>query len=214
MEIPNDNTQRLLEMLENPQAYNEQEIGEIISHDEATYHLLTEIRQSFRQQDPADIDAAWKSFCKKRDERRAARQPHHRQFRKMVAAFISLICISGITFAAIQIVHRQSTKSAAIQPADVVEAKPVESQPDTLTLSPKEGTDNDSRTFDNIAFEIMLTEIASHYGADVVFENETVKPLRFYFVWYPGQPMEKVVETLNHFDSINIVIDNNKLIVK
>ena len=63
----NANIRRLLEMLEHPEAYSEQEIRDIINHDEdtqATYRTIVEIKRSCRHQDSesVDIDAAWLQF--------------------------------------------------------------------------------------------------------------------------------------------------------
>jgi len=64
----NDPIIRLLEMLEHPEAYSEQEIFSLIHHDEATrqaYEWMVAARQGYRQKEaerPADVEAAWQRF--------------------------------------------------------------------------------------------------------------------------------------------------------
>ena len=60
----------------------------------------------------------------------------------------------------------------------------------------------------------MLAEIAEYHHSEVVFQNENARQLRFYFVWYRQQPLDKVIETLNHFERVDIVIDDKKLTVR
>ena len=68
METINDNIRQLLEMLDNPEAYTEQEIQEIINRDEDTreiYRMMVEAKRSSRQRladQPIDVDAAWQRF--------------------------------------------------------------------------------------------------------------------------------------------------------
>ena len=64
METINDNIRQLLEMLDNPEAYTEQEIQDIINRDEdtrETYRMMAEAKRSSRQHQankPIDVDAA------------------------------------------------------------------------------------------------------------------------------------------------------------
>ena len=64
METNNDNIRQLLEMLDNPEAYTEQEIQDIINRDgdtRETYRMMVEAKRSSRQRQadkPVDIDAA------------------------------------------------------------------------------------------------------------------------------------------------------------
>ena len=68
METINDNIRQLLEMLDNPEAYTEQEIQNIINRDEdtrETYRLMVEAKRSSRQHQadkPIDVNAAWQKF--------------------------------------------------------------------------------------------------------------------------------------------------------
>ena len=68
METTNENIRQLLEMLDHPETYTEQEIHDIINRDEdtrETYRLMVEAKRSSRnRQDetPVDVDAAWQRF--------------------------------------------------------------------------------------------------------------------------------------------------------
>ena len=170
METTNENIRQLLEMLDNPDAYTEQQIQDIINRNEdtrETYRLMVEAKRSSRHrqnQKPVDVDAAWQSFNQKL-------QPKQQGFGWMkilcaakrqsraAASFIGVLLVSGIAFAAIHIV-RQHQKQEAPQ-SEITEnvTNPVTTLPaDTLT--------NDTVTvqpviYDNIPLEKMLPEIAA-----------------------------------------------------
>ena len=68
METINENIRQLLEMLDNPDAYTDQEIQDIVNRDDdtrETYRLMVEAKRSSRHrqnQKPVDVDAAWHSL--------------------------------------------------------------------------------------------------------------------------------------------------------
>ena len=143
METTNENIRQLLEMLDNPDAYTEQEIQDIINRDEETretYHLIVEAKHSSRHrqyQKSVDVDAAWQRFNQKL-------QPKQQGFSwmKIAASFIGVLLVSGIAFAAIHIVRQYQkqespqteitenvTNPATTAPADTLTS-------DTITVQP------------------------------------------------------------------------------
>ena len=75
MRTSEENIRQLLEMLDNPDAFTEQEIQDIVNRDEATretYRLMVEARRSSRHRHddkPIDVDAAWQRFVKSEELR-------------------------------------------------------------------------------------------------------------------------------------------------
>lgn len=208
----NANIRRLLEMLEHPEAYSEQEIRDIINHDEdtqATYRTIVEIKRSCRHQDSesVDIDAAWLQF-KQKTNNRPLSKPHFR-FNRIAASFIGIILLSAIAVAAIHIVRTNSQESRV----ESRESK-VKSQLPTDTIKTDTISSKQPVTFDNTALEKMLPEIASHYGATVEFRNDKARKLRFHFVWKPEEQLDHVVQRLNLFESIIVKLDDTKIIVE
>ena len=209
----NENIRQLLEMLDNPDAYTEQQIQDIINRDEdtrETYRLMVEAKRSSRhRQDkkPVDVDAAWQSFNQ-------ILQPKQQGFgwMKIAASFIGVLLVSGIAFAAIHIV-RQHQKQEAPQ-SEITEnvTNPVTTLPaDTLT--------NDTVTvqpviYDNIPLEKMLPEIAAHYDVKVILTNDEVRGLRFRFVWNPQQGINQVISDLNQFERLTVTRKDNQIIVE
>ena len=213
METTSENIRQLLEMLDNPEAYTEQEIQDIINRDEdtrETYRMVVETKRSSRQRQaekPIDVDAAWQKFNQKIQP-----QQHSFGWMKIAASFIGVLLVSGIAFAAIQIVRY--TQQNTPKTEEVVNTpKPADYTPtDTLT------TDTIAAPqpiiYDNIPLEKMLPEIAAHYDAKVTFINDEARLLRFYFMWHPQKGIEKVVSDLNQFERLNITLNDNQITVK
>ena len=213
METTNENIRQLLEMLDTPDAYTEQQIQDIINRDEdtrETYRLMVEAKRSSRhRQDkkPVDVDAAWQSFNQKL-------QPKQQGFgwMKIAASFIGVLLVSGIAFAAIHIV-RQHQKQETPQYEITENAKA------TITALPADTLASDTTTmqpviYDNIPLEKMLPEIAAHYNVEVTFANEEVRGLRFRFVWNPQQGIDQVISDLNQFERLTVTRKDNQIIVE
>ena len=103
----NENIRQLMEMLDNPDAYTEQQIQNIINHDEdtrETYRLMVEAKRSSRHRQnkkPVDVDAAWQRFNQKFQPKQSSSNRM-----KIAASFIGVLLVSGIAFAAIHIVRQ------------------------------------------------------------------------------------------------------------
>ena len=212
METTNEKIRQLLEMLDNPDAYTEQQIQDIINRDEdtrETYHLMVEAKRSSRHrqnQKPVDVDAAWQRFNQKL-------QPKQYGFgwMKIAASFIGVLLVSGIAFAAIHIV-RQYQKQEAPQTEIAENVTP------SVTTLPADTLTSDTITvqpiiYDNIPLEKMLPEIAAHYDAEVIFANDEVRQLRFRFVWNPQQDIDQVISDLNQFERLTVTRKDNQITV-
>ena len=213
METTSENIRQLLEMLDNPEAYTEQEIQDIINRDEdtrETYRMMVEAKRSSRQRQadkPVDVDAAWQKFNQKV-------QPKQHSFGwiKIAASFVGVLLVSGIAFAAIQIVrytqqHTPKTEEVINTP------KPANVTP-TDTLTTDTITVPHPIIYDNISLEKMLPEIAAHYDANVTFVNDEARQLRFRFVWNPQKGIDQVVSDLNQFERLTVTLKDNQITVE
>lgn len=220
METTNEKIHQLLEMLDNPDAYTEQEIRGIINHDKDTrevYRLMVEAKRSSRHRQDnksVDVNAAWKRFVEN-EEFTTAQQTRqsHSVFRKIAASFIGMLLISGIAFAAIQIVNnfvggdiKSPTQETRISNPrqEIVTADTLAN--DTVTVQPV--------IYDNIPLEKMLPEIAAYYDTEVIFANDEVRQLRFRFVWNPQQSIEQVIRDLNQFERLTVTLKDNQITIQ
>ena len=139
-------------------------------------------------------------------------------WRKLAASIAGFVLISGIAFAAIHTYIKRSqepTQVTADTHPEVIKsdsAKQVAAK-DSLT-HPKPEKPAIHKTFENVAFEKMLSEIASYYDLQVKFENNEDKTLRLYYEWDSYSSIENIVKELNQFENVNIELQQNELIIK
>ena len=223
MATTNENIRQLLEMLDHPEAYTEQEIHDIINRDEdtrETYRLMVEAKRSSRnRQDetPVDVDAAWQRFVEQNKTQTSILKS---QIKKMVASFIGVLLVSGIAFAAIHIVRHYVGQDMPTPPQETQMVEPHQQIiPDdtvkveaTDTIAPK--ATMEPVVFDNVPLEEMLPDIAAHYDATVSFANDKARQLRFRFVWNPQQGIDQVVNDLSQFESLTVTLKDNQITVE
>ena len=205
-----DNIRKLMEMLDNPDAYSEQEIRDIIGQDEETqetYRMMVEIKRSSRRSQndaPVDVDAAWKRFEQAHYQRR-----HGNAWMRVAAGFIGLLFVSGISFAAISAVKHHNERRQAEQQTR---------QETVITtnagVTDSEATDEQLVVFTNTKLEQMLTEIASYYDVTVEYKSADARDLRFYYEWNRKAGIESVTDDLNRFAKVNITLNNKKITVE
>lgn len=208
----NENFCQLLEMLDNPDAYTEQQIQDIINRDEdtrETYYLMVEAKRSShhrQHQNPVDVNVAWQSFYQKLQPKQ-----HGFGWMKIAASVIGVLLVSGIAFAAIYIVRQ-------FQKQETLKTEITGNVTSPVTTVPADTLTNDTVTvqpivYDNIPLEKMLPEIAAHYAVKVVFANDEARLLRFRIVWNPQQGIDQVISDLNQFERLTVTRKDNQITV-
>ena len=228
----------LLELQDHPEQLTDAQLQQILADDEMR-QLVQQLgfaKRAFKhdalKNDTPDVDAEWEKFAASHaeeleilDEGERLRVGdgtsgiHKPRFvlrlatHKIAASFIGVLLVSGIAFAAIQVVRNINTsKSQQPTTEQVIDTKPVTSLPadtvktDTIPTEPY--------VFNNVPLDSMLTAIATAHGVGVEFENEAARELRFHFVWKREDSLDRVVEKLNTFEAVNIGMEDKTLVVK
>ena len=177
-----------------------------------------------------NIDEEWEKFSQEEATHPIVQEESHpiaqeagashpiTSWRKLAASIAGFVLISGIAFAAIHTYIKRSqepTQVTADTHPEVIKsdsAKQVAAK-DSLT-HPKPEKPAIHKTFENVAFEQMISEIASYYDLQVKFENNEDKTLRLYYEWNSHSSIENIVKELNQFENVNIELQQNELIVK
>jgi hypothetical protein len=200
-------------MLDNPDAYTEQEILDIINRDEdtrETYRLMVAAKRSSRQRQadkPIDVDAAWQKLNQKVHPKQ-----HSFGWMKIAASFIGIMLVSGITFAAIQIVRYAQQHTPKTEEVINTTKPAITTSSDTLPIDTT--AVSQPVIYDNIPVEKMLSEIAAHYDAKVTFVNDEARGLRFRFVWNPQKGIGQVVSDLNQFERLTVTLKDDVITVE
>ena len=204
-------TDRLLQMLEQPQLYTAEEWQEILADDECRelYTLMSQTQSAVdaarADEEVTDemIDAEWQRLAKSHTGMPT--------LLKMAAMIIGVLMLSGIAFAAIHIIsdHAGGEENHGGRPTIQQEDRPTQSvsviSSDTIHLT---------RIFENVPLDEVAVEIALYYNKVADIQNEQAHELRLYYKWNRKDDIESIVEDLNHFDHVNLTVEGDRLIVK
>ena len=190
MQTPDKKRQMFHDMQEHPKKYSEEQIETMMDD-------LDRL---------PDVDVAWQEF-------QQTGQSSPRRWLKAAASIIGVLMLSGIAYAAVHIISRnagvdEETPTHEVQNINsplnddaIVETFTTDSIPQT-------------RIFENTPLDEMVSEIAHYYNKVADIQSKEAHELRLYYKWDPKDALENVVDDLNHFDRVNLAIEDDKLIVK
>lgn len=224
-----DKFEKILDIIDHQEKYSDEEIREILQDEECRklYQTMMEVDSALENPSPIiNIDEEWEKFSQEHQLQEEATQNAAQEaashpitsWRKLAASIAGFVLISGIAFAAIHTYIKRSqetTQVTADTHPEVIKsdsAKQVAAK-DSLA-HPKPEKPAIHKTFENVAFEQMISEIASYYDLQVKFENNEDKTLRLYYEWNSHSSIENIVKELNQFENVNIELQQNELIVK
>lgn len=224
-----DKFEKILDIIDHQEKYSDEEIREILQDEECRklYQTMMEVDSALENPSPIiNVDEEWEKFSQEHQLQEEASQNAAQEaashpitsWRKLAASIAGFVLISGIAFAAIHTYIKRSqepTQVTADTHPEVIKsdsAKQVAAK-DSLA-HPKPEKPAIHKTFENVAFEQMISEIASYYDLQVKFENNEDKTLRLYYEWDSHLSIENIVKELNQFENVNIKLQQNELIVK
>ena len=237
-----DKFEKILDIIDHQEKYSDEEIREILQDEECRklYQTMVEVDSALLQQNlntqasishlsddalssnsslgnsSPNIDEEWEKFSQKHQLQEASHPIT--SWSKLAASIAGFVLISGIAFAAIHTYIKRSqepTQVTADTHPEAIKSDSVKqvAGKDSLT-HPKPEKPAIHKTFENVAFEQMISEIASYYDLQVKFENNEDKTLRLYYEWNSHSSIENIVKELNQFENVNIELQQNELIVK
>jgi hypothetical protein len=204
----NDKIRLLLDMHEHPENYTDEQLASMLD-DEMLERLATAKRALTDIPEP-DVDAEWQRF-----EQEHFAPAHNRRWLKVAAMIAGVLMLSAFTYAAI---HAVRAHQPQVQQPMTEQAEKTDAPEATSSSTEAEGIDSVSTgqpvTFDNVALETIVGDIAARHQMQVEFRNEDARALRFYFVWQPDEDLDAVLERLNLFESVNISKEGNTIVVE
>ena len=205
----NDKISLLLDMHEHPENYTDEQLATMLD-DEMQEHLAS-AKRAMTDIPVPDVDAEWQRF-----EQTHFAPVNNRRWLKVAAIFLGVIMLSAFTYAAIQAVRNNTIDNTVETSEEVATTSQTESaEADTrLGVTDTVSVPSESVTFDNVALEAIISDIASRHQLQVEFRNEDARALRFYFVWQPDEDLDAVLERLNLFESVNITKEGNTIVVE
>ena len=214
-----DKIDRLLDAMKNPDSYSSAEIEAMLQDPEVkeVSELLDKTKSSLQIITTPDIEDEWKRFEEKhRDIGKSRWNWLISLFSRNAAASIALALASFTAVAAIVGVgiHNYNTNRETT-------VKEIEPTTESVTIIARQDTIGSVEAdtpkaveiivFDDESLENILNKIAGYYGSKVEFNNETSKSLRLHFRWNQENTLEEVVERLDNFEQIHIVIKDKTI---
>ena len=208
-------TDLLLQMMEQPQHYTAEEWQEILADEECRelYTLMSKTQSAIDaarvDQEVTDdmVDAEWQRLS---DEKQEVRNEKY-SLLQFAAMFVGILMLSGIAFAAIQIVsHYNEPKeqdTRVVNNSQPSISSPQIAESDTIAAA-------QPRLYDNVPLGDIFDELSDYYHVKVVYQNEDAPRLRLFYQWKPEYTLEKVVEMLNNFEWIQIQPENDTLFIR
>ena len=215
-----DKFEKILDIIDHQEKYSDEEIREILQDEECRklYQTMMEVDSALENSSPIiNVDEEWEKFSQEHQLQEKATHPIT-SWRKLVASIAGFVLISGIAFAAIHTYikrNQEPTQVTADTHPEAIKSDSVKQVAGKVSLThPKPEKPAIHKTFENVAFEKMISEIASYYDLQVKFENNEDKTLRLYYEWDSHSSIENIVKELNQFENVNIELQQNELIVK
>lgn len=224
-----DKFEKILDIIDHQEKYSDEEIREILQDEECRklYQTMMEVDSALENPSPIiNVDEEWEKFSQEHQLQEEATQNAAQEaashpitsWRKLAASIAGFVLISGIAFAAIHTYIKRSqepTQVTADTHPEVIKSDSEKQVAAKDSLAhPKPEKPAIHKTFENVAFEQMISEIASYYDLQVKFENNEDKTLRLYYEWNSHLSIENIVKELNQFENVNIELQQNELIVK
>ena len=129
----------------------------------------------------------------------------------IAAMFIGLLMLSGIAYAAVQMV-RQTQQQVQTETTTSV-AGSSQSAHDTR-IDEDDSAQNKPLLYEDAELATILSDIATFHQLEPVYKNEECKHIRLYFTWDRRSSIDDIINTFNKFERIHITRDNKKLIVE
>ena len=151
------------------------------------------------------IDEEWTKF--EAEHFRGERLP----LRKIAAMIVGILMLSGIAYAAVQMIRGQETGARSQETVAVANSQ--------LSTPNSQLAEQDSTLMKPIVYEdteltTILDDIATFYQVEPVYKNEATKHIRLYFTWDKKQTIDNIIDTFNKFERINITRYDKILIIE
>lgn len=213
-----DKIDRLLDAIEHPDRYSEQEIETMLADPEVmeVYDLLDKTRSAMAPIPTPDVDAEWDTFRKSHPaaRRRTAFRIFNSVTRNIAASIVigiaSLAAVAAVVGVSVNYVLDRKADAPSAETDAVVRENIV--SVDTIAVAGEApAVLPETIVFDNEPLEVIATRVAGYYGYNVEFATDASKTLRLYFRWNQTQTIDEVIESLNNFEQIHISIKGNTI---
>ena len=132
-------------------------------------------------------------------------------WRKIAAAVIAVVVLSGLTVAAVRgnWLRIEKAPEAVVEQAAEHMVVIGSAAVDSVAI----GDAPQMEILDDVTLEALLARMAEHYGVTVQFADDALRTMRLHFEWDKSLTLERNVQLLNNFSKLSVSIENEVVIV-
>ncbi len=128
---------------------------------------------------------------------------------KIAAAFVGLLMLSGISYAAFHIASHHAEDEKVVAVADSVKTSATTKE---KTIADKdwnkiEPTKTAPVVFEDAELSTILKYIADKTNVKVEYRNPSAAHIRFYLQWDGKDSLQDIIDKLNHFEKVHVTFD-------
>ena len=122
--------------------------------------------------------------------------------RQIAAAVLLLLCLSGISYAAIRWLGTHQKN------------QPTETTTQTKEMATMENHEKDSVvTYNNVRLDSILEDVGEYYHRTIAVNDSVTAALRFYLKWNQSEPLSVFIETVEELEKVIVTERNDTLFV-
>ncbi len=212
-----DNTDRLLEAVEYPERFSDDELDMLLKDPETSelYDAMTRYANLLTDTSDPDLDAEWNRFSSEHRKRKDTWSGFfiNRKAAAAVAAAVVSFAVVAATIGITKSLRRADSSTYTITEQPTVLEKASSKACEQEDSTEKTGVE-EIKVFKDQTFEQIIKDISSFYGVTVSFNSSDSKNLRLYFKWDKTQPLSEVVDQLNSFEHIEIKVKDKVITVE
>ena len=213
-----DKLELLLDMIEHPDRYTEQQISELLADEEMRKHydVMVRLRGAYdvkKEEDPPLTLPIREGVVTIEDESTlpsthstpslTGRVRGGSALHRIAAIFIAAAFLGGLAWAFVPLLRtNQMTKPP--QPTKV-------SAP-SLTGRAGGGSSS-SISFSNLPLDSILAVVSAHYNCEVCFRDSAAMGMKFITTWNPEDSLAAFIEHLNMFDGLHLTLQDDTIFV-
>ena len=192
-----DKLELLLDMIEHPERYSEQQIHDLLADEEVRKHYDVMVR----------LREAYGMECKServKNERMKKEKYELFFIRKIAAVFIVVAFLGGLAWAGWRELWGDWGGSDATAQKSVSSGVPagMVTAVDSLVR------------FADVRLDSILAVVGSHYGKQVCFRDDGSRAMRLITTWNPADSLVVFIEHLNRFDYMQLTLKEDTIFVE
>jgi hypothetical protein len=180
---------KLTQMTEHSEQYSDEEWQEIFGGETVS---------------DEQVETEWKRFEQQHFPR------HNRQWLKMAASFIGILMLSGIAWAAVQIIgsHDDSHGNAVEATNTVTIPQAAKEKRETAAATPH------TVVFKDAELQEIVDSLTYYYQVKPAYRNASVRHLRLYYEWDQHNSIGDIASQISNFDHVSISLKGDSIIIE